>query len=71
MTTKIPGYCTTTEAAERLGIHTSLVCRYCREQRLEAINLGKQWMIDEHKLSEFENQERRVGNPNFGPDFWN
>lgn len=65
-------FLTVQEASERLGISPSLVTRYCREGRFNngkavgAISLGKQWVVMQWSVEEFEKIPRERGNPNFG-----
>ena len=54
---------TTTQAADWLGITESLVRRYCRDGRLEAIKLGRDWFIVESDLEQFAAKPRKVGRP--------
>ncbi len=53
------------EAADVLRIDASLVTRYCRQGRIPAIPVGRQWLIEESGLEKFSRQPRIVGNPNF------
>ena len=62
----LTGYVTISEAAAILGVDGSQVRRYClgdSQKTLPAIKVGKQWLIAEKDLVEF--QRPRVGNPNF------
>lgn len=56
------------EAAKILRIDSSLVRRYCRQGRL-GMQHGKVWLITESELEQFKQQPRKVGNPEFGPNF--
>ena len=56
------------EAAKILNIDSSLVRRYCRQGRLGTQH-GKVWLITESELELFKQQPRKVGNPDFGPNF--
>ena len=56
------------EAAKILSIDSSLVRRYCRQGRL-GTQYGKVWLITEADLERFKQQPRKVGNPDFGPNF--
>lgn len=61
----IPGYYTTIEAAEAIGISESQCSRYIRDGRLGgAITVGNCWLIPVTSVEWFE--RRPVGNPNFG-----
>jgi excisionase family DNA binding protein len=51
-----------TEAAERLGIHPSLVRFYLRDGRLKAAR-QRPWMISEEELERFAEQMRPLGRP--------
>ena len=59
-------YMTVGEAACQLQIDESLVTRYCRQGRLGAEQVGRQWLIRKRSLETFLKKPRRVGNPNFG-----
>lgn len=59
----IPGYLTTSEAADLIGIDHSQVCRYCQDGSLKATKVGNQWMIKREDAKKFE--RRPVGNPEF------
>ena len=54
---------TTTQAADWLGVTESLVRRYCRDGRLEATKLGRDWFIVESDLEHFAQKPRKVGRP--------
>ena len=45
---------TTHDAAHRLGITPGLVCRYCRDGRIAAVKVGRDWLIDGDRLHEFK-----------------
>ena len=45
---------TTHAAAHRLGITPGLVCRYCRDGRIHAVKVGRDWLIDADRLREFK-----------------
>lgn len=53
------------EAAKFLGLHRTLVARYCMEGRLAAEKPGRDWLIDRESLREFAETPRPVGNPMF------
>ena len=57
------------EAAKELSITPALVRRYCRQERLGKW-VGNRWQITSEELKKFKVQPRKVGNPNFGPEFW-
>ena len=52
---------TTREAAARLNITYSLVCRYIREGRLPATKFAGVWIIAEKDLEAFASTPRKVG----------
>ena len=52
---------TTAQAADRLSITHSLVCKYIREGRLPATKFGKAWVIQEKDLDAFASTPRKVG----------
>lgn len=60
---KVPGYYTPAEAAAVLHVSVSQVSRYISDNRLTAIKLGHQILIEQSKVHQFEKPPR--GNPNF------
>ena len=52
---------TTHQAADRLSITHSLVCKYIRDGRLPAAKFGKSWVIQESDLDTFASTPRTVG----------
>lgn len=62
-TESIPGYLTTDEAAERIGVDASQVRRYCLAGLLDARKAGNRWMIPAKQVRKFKRPP--VGNPNF------
>jgi excisionase family DNA binding protein len=64
-TTTLNNVFTSGEAAEYLGLHDSLVRRYCREAKIKATKLGRTWHIRKGDLDKFSKKARPVGNPNF------
>jgi excisionase family DNA binding protein len=56
--------CTTKEAAEIIGIHETLVRRYCQQARISAKQVGKQWILDRTDVEKFAKKDRPYGNPN-------
>ena len=52
---------TTHEAAARLELTHSLVCKYIRDGRLPATKFGNAYMISEQDLEAFEQTPRKVG----------
>ena len=57
----IAGYLTIHEVAELHGVSHSLVARYIREKRLQAVEIGNQKFVTEAAAKEF--QRREVGRP--------
>lgn len=53
------------EAADKIGITESLVCRYCRLGRIKARRIGRSWIITKEALDDFKKRPREVGNPSF------
>ena len=53
------------EASTILGLDASLVTRYCREGRIRATQMGRQWFIGMRDLDEFSKTPRPRGNPMF------
>ncbi len=53
------------EAARRLKIKESVVCRYCRLGRLKARKFGNSWVITKSALESFAEKPRERGNPTF------
>lgn len=56
---------TTDQAAERLGVSRSLVIRLCRQGRIVASKVGRDWLIDERDLKHYK--PRPVGKPPHSP----
>jgi excisionase family DNA binding protein len=56
---------TSAEAAELLELEVSLVCRYCREGRIEAEKVGRDWIITQSAIKKFRSIPRHPGNPTF------
>lgn len=56
---------TVEEAADKLGVERSVVCRYCRLGRLKARKFGNSWVITRSALEEFAKKPRERGNPTF------
>jgi len=52
---------TTSEAAERLGVHITRVQQFIRSKRLPAEKVGRDWLIDENNLALVS--ERKTGRP--------
>jgi len=65
MATTIPGTFNATEAAEYLGLTDSLVRRYCREGKITADRIGRNWVMRQKALDQFKRTPRQRGNPNF------
>jgi excisionase family DNA binding protein len=42
---------TTSQAAERLGVHITRVQQFIRSKRLPAEKVGRDWLIDENNLA--------------------
>lgn len=53
------------EAARKLKIKESVVCRYCRLGRLKANKFGNVWIISKSALESFARKPRKRGNPLF------
>ena len=64
MATTIPNLFNATEAAEYLGLTDSLVRSYCRQRRIKAERIGRNWVITKKELDRFKKQPRPMGNPN-------
>lgn len=54
---------TVNQAAERLGIDPSLVRVYCREGRIRAEKLGRDWLISDAALKTFEEHRSELVRP--------
>lgn len=59
----ITGYYTIKEAAEVIGVSSSQVNRYIIDGTLKAIDLGKQWILEQSAVHNFQRPPR--GNPTF------
>ena len=60
---KIPGFLTIQEAADRLKVSHSQAARYVRSELLKAKDLGNQYLIPEQAVADFQRPEK--GNPAF------
>lgn len=58
MATSLKTAMTTEEAAKYLGIDESMVRRYCRQEKISAIKVGRDWLIEKAALDSFEPQPR-------------
>lgn len=58
-----PGFLTTYEAAEQLGVSHAQVTRYIKDDLLDAQKQGNQWFIRASSVKKFKPPKR--GNPNF------
>lgn len=65
MATTIKNIFTSAEAAEVLGIDPSMVCKYCRDGRLDGEKIGRDWIIKKDALNKFAREPREPGNPAF------
>ena len=59
----VPGHLTVAEVAIILDKDESTVCRYVRKKHLPAKRLGRNILIPQKAVDEFE--PPKVGNPNF------
>jgi excisionase family DNA binding protein len=57
-----------TEMAERLGIDPSLVRVYCREGRIKAEKMGRDWFASEGAVQRFERNRAGRGRPAKSPE---
>ena len=64
MATTIPNLFNATEAAKYLGLTDSMVRNYCRQQRIKAERVGRNWVITKRELDRFKKTPRPIGNPN-------
>ena len=60
------GYLTVAEVAERLGVTTNLVSRYCKAGRIEATRVAGVWIIYPEAVDHFQTQPRLRGRPRAG-----
>lgn len=61
MATTLKTAYTTEEAGEYLGMDPSMIRRYCRQDKIKAKKIGRDWLIEKAELDRFEPQPR--GNP--------
>ncbi len=59
-------YCTTTEAAELLGIRVESVIRLIKEGRLNGDQIGKSWMVYKPSIEEYFYKKKPSGHPASG-----
>lgn len=64
MATTIPNLFNATEAAAYLGLTDSMVRNYCRQARIKAERIGRNWVISRKELDRFKRTPRPMGNPN-------
>lgn len=55
------------QVAEKAGITVSLIRRYCREGKIQAQKVGRDWVIAQDALDEFLKTPRKVGYPKGRP----
>jgi excisionase family DNA binding protein len=55
--------CTAEEAAAILGVTPERVMQFCRDGRLEARKLGRDWAVDLQSLRQFAKEPREGGRP--------
>jgi excisionase family DNA binding protein len=55
--------CSVQEAARIIGIDESLVRRYCKQGRISARPIGRQWALDRNSVLRFAATPRQMGNP--------
>lgn len=62
-------YLSTAQAANRLGVDTDTVKRYCnaRPPRLKAIKLGNAWLIHKDEIERYRRDESSRGRPKNNP----
>lgn len=60
---RLPGYLTTREVGELLGMDASQVSRYHTSGRMPAIKIGTQLLFQPEAVARFD--KRPPGNPNF------
>lgn len=56
-------YLTAQEAAVRLGVTHSLICRWIKKGKIEAEKLGRTYAIKEAEIERFAKEPRQVGRP--------
>lgn len=56
---EVPSMFGTSTAAQLLGVSPSLVCRWCREQRIPAIWTGREWRIARPDLETLRQRPQR------------
>ncbi len=54
---------TTQEVASRLGVDDSYIRRLCINGRIEATKIGRDWVITEDALAEFEKTRKPKKRP--------
>lgn len=54
---------TVNQVADKLGVTPSLVRRFCRDGRLKAQKIGRDWLIDKRSLDSFSGKPRKAGRP--------
>jgi excisionase family DNA binding protein len=57
-TIDISDYVNTSKAAEMLGITVDTAKKYCQNGRLNAINLGRKWLISRHSIENYDRNRR-------------
>ena len=57
-------YLTTTQAALRLEITVDAVKQYCHRGKLQAMKVGRQWMISKKEIERYsKEQSGKIGRP--------
>jgi excisionase family DNA binding protein len=59
----MPGYITLTELAERLGMNTSTLRRWCKAGKLNAEKYGKTWLVKESDIPADLKRDKRGRQP--------
>ena len=68
MDTKIPGFFTTSEAAQYLGLARITIQKHCERGNLAALKADRDLLIPAAELMRFEKTRRPVGNPKWKKD---
>ncbi len=58
-------YFTTTEASELLGLDRRTVSQYCKRGILDAVKVGRDWLLPKSEVDRYKKERHRPGNPKF------
>lgn len=67
MSDVIPGYLSTREAADLLGVDVSQVARLVKSDRIHGIKIGRDWIVSRESVEEYFKTKSPKGQPSSHP----